>query len=58
LRIITLNFKLINFTKNGIVTEEEFLEMLPEISKNMENVALLLENLLAWTSSQLQGEYV
>jgi hypothetical protein len=33
LRIITLNFKLINFTKNGIVTEEEFLEMLPEISK-------------------------
>jgi signal transduction histidine kinase len=50
--------ELIHFTQNGIVTEKEFLEMLPEISKNMENVALLLENLLAWTSSQLRGEYI
>lgn len=50
--------ELIHLTQNGIVTEEEFLEMLPEISKNMEHVAILLENLLAWTSSQLRGEYV
>ncbi|MBN7812654.1 PAS domain-containing sensor histidine kinase [Algoriphagus sp. H41] len=50
--------ELIHLTQNGIVTEEEFLEMLPEISKNMEHVAILLENLLAWTSSQLRGEYI
>ena len=50
--------ELIHLTQSGLVTEEEFLEMLPEISKNMENVALLLENLLAWTSSQLRGEYI
>ncbi len=50
--------ELIHLTQNGIVTEEEFLEMLPEISKNMEHVAILLENLLAWTSSQLRGEYL
>ncbi|GAA0881075.1 hypothetical protein GCM10009119_40450 [Algoriphagus jejuensis] len=50
--------ELIHLTENGIVTEQEFLEMLPEISKNMEHVAILLENLLAWTSSQLRGEHV
>ncbi len=50
--------ELIHLTQNGLVTEEEFLEMLPEVSRNMENVALLLENLLAWTSSQLRGEYI
>ena len=50
--------ELIHLTQNGIVTEDEFLEMLPEISKNMEHVAILLENLLAWTSSQLRGEYI
>ncbi len=50
--------ELVHLTQNGIVTEEEFLEMLPEISRSMEHVAILLENLLAWTSSQLRGEYV
>lgn len=50
--------ELIHLTQNGIVTEDEFLEMLPEISKNMEHVAILLENLLAWTSSQLRGEHI
>jgi signal transduction histidine kinase len=50
--------ELIHLTQKGLVTEEEFLEMLPEVSKNMENVALLLENLLAWTSSQLRGEHI
>lgn len=50
--------ELIHLTQNGIVSEEEFLDMLPEISKNMEHVAILLENLLAWTSSQLRGEYI
>ena len=50
--------ELIHLTETGIVSEEEFLEMLPEISKNMEQVSILLENLLAWTSSQLRGEYI
>jgi signal transduction histidine kinase len=50
--------ELIHLTQNGVISKEEFLEMLPEVSKNMEHVALLLENLLAWTSSQLRGEYL
>ncbi|GMQ24253.1 hypothetical protein Aoki45_09350 [Algoriphagus sp. oki45] len=50
--------ELIHLTQNGLISEEEFIEMLPEVSKNMEHVAILLENLLAWTSSQLRGEYI
>ena len=50
--------ELIHLTQNGLISEEEFIEMLPEISKNMEHVAILLENLLAWTSSQLRGEFI
>lgn len=50
--------ELIHLTQSGLVSEAEFLSMLPEVSKNMEHVAILLENLLAWTSSQLRGEYV
>ena len=50
--------ELIYLTQTGIVSEEEFLEMLPEVSKNMEHVSILLENLLAWSSSQLRGEYI
>jgi len=50
--------ELIHLTQTGLVSRDEFFELLPEISKNMENVAQLLENLLAWTSSQLRGEQV
>ena len=50
--------ELIYLTNSGIISEKEFMEMLPEVSKNMEHVAILLENLLAWTSSQLKGEYI
>jgi signal transduction histidine kinase len=50
--------ELINLTQTGLISNEEFIELLPEVSKNMENVAQLLENLLAWTSSQLRGEQV
>ncbi|MBN3583509.1 PAS domain-containing protein [Algoriphagus aestuarii] len=50
--------ELIHLTQSGLISQEEFMEMMPEISKNMENVAILLENLLAWTSSQLRGEFV
>ncbi|WP_339704822.1 histidine kinase N-terminal 7TM domain-containing protein [Algoriphagus aquimarinus] len=47
--------ELIHLTNSGQVSQEEFMEMLPEVSRNMEQVALLLENLLAWSSSQLKG---
>lgn len=50
--------ELIHLTQTGFISKEEFIDMLPEVSKNMENMAILLENLLAWTSSQLRGEYI
>ncbi len=50
--------ELIHLTQTGVISEEEFMAMLPEVSKNLEHVAILLENLLAWTSSQLRGEYI
>lgn len=50
--------ELIHLTQSGLISQEEFMEMMPEISKNMENVAILLENLLAWTSSQIRGEFI
>lgn len=50
--------ELIHLTETGLVSKEEFFDMLPEISKNMEHVSILLENLLAWTSSQLRGEHI
>jgi len=50
--------ELIHLTRTGLISNEEFIELLPEVSKNMENVSQLLENLLAWTSSQLRGEQV
>ncbi|MFT4855490.1 MAG: signal transduction histidine kinase [Algoriphagus sp.] len=50
--------ELINLTQTGLISNEEFIELLPEVSKNMENVSQLLENLLAWTRSQLKGEQV
>lgn len=50
--------ELIHLTQNGLISEKEFMGMLPEVSRNLEHVAILLENLLAWTSSQLRGEFV
>jgi signal transduction histidine kinase len=50
--------ELIHLTKTGLISQDEFYGMLPEVSKNMEQVSILLENLLAWTSSQLKGEYL
>lgn len=50
--------ELIHLTQTGLISRDEFYNMLPEVSKNMEQVSILLENLLAWTSSQLKGEYL
>lgn len=48
--------ELIHLTQTGMISKEEFVDLIPEISKNMTNVSVLLENLLAWSSSQLRGE--
>jgi signal transduction histidine kinase len=45
-------------TNEGFVSKEEFFNILPEANKNMDSVSILLENLLAWTSSQMKGEVV
>lgn len=50
--------ELIHLTQTGLISKDEFYNMLPEVSRNMEQVSILLENLLAWTSSQLKGEYL
>ena len=50
--------ELIKLSFEGVITKEEFFKILPEINKNMDSVSILLENLLAWTSSQLKGEYL
>nr|WP_262917692.1 histidine kinase N-terminal 7TM domain-containing protein [Cognataquiflexum rubidum] len=50
--------ELIKLSFDGVISKEEFFEILPEINKNMDSVSILLENLLAWTSSQLKGEYL
>lgn len=50
--------ELIHLTESGLISKDEFFDMLPEVSKNMEHVSILLENLLAWTSSQLRGEHI
>lgn len=50
--------ELIKLSFEGVISKEEFFKILPEINKNMDSVSILLENLLAWTSSQLKGEYL
>lgn len=50
--------ELIHLTENGVISNKEFFEVLPEISKQISSVSMLLENLLAWSSSQLKGEFV
>ena len=48
--------ELIHLTQTGLISKEEFVDLIPEIFKNMTNVSVLLENLLAWSISQLRGE--
>ncbi len=46
---------LLNLTKQGYFTEEGFNEVLAELSINVGYTSSLLENLLGWAQSQLQG---
>ena len=49
--------EILDLSKRGYMTAEDFAEILPALSDSMDGVAMLLENLLAWSRSQLKGEY-
>lgn len=49
--------EIIHLAQQKEISKEQLEELLPAMSKNMEQVSLLLENLLAWTSSQIRGEH-
>ena len=49
---------LLNLTKQGYFTEEGFKDILVELSTNVGYTSELLENLLVWAQSQLQGTVV
>lgn len=44
----------LNIFENDLITEKEFRELLPRISSQTEVVGRLLENLLEWSSAQLE----
>jgi signal transduction histidine kinase len=46
---------LLNLTQQGYFTEEGFKEVIDELSKNVGYTKGLLENLLSWAHSQMQG---
>jgi signal transduction histidine kinase len=41
--------------QEGVLTEKEFNEFIPELSKNVESTTNMLNNLLSWTKTQMQG---
>lgn len=47
---------LINFLEQGIISQEEFVALLPNLTANMKSGSNLLDNLLAWSKSQMEGE--
>ncbi|MFW5862694.1 MAG: PAS domain-containing sensor histidine kinase [Spirochaetota bacterium] len=51
---------LLNLVKEGILTlkQEEFLSIVNDIEKSVRSVHMLLENLLVWTRSNIQGETI
>jgi signal transduction histidine kinase len=55
--LINLN-DIIKMLNEGMITEEEFKSFVPQLSKNIGYTTGLLENLLFWSKSQLQGEIV
>ena len=55
--LINLN-DIIKMLNEGMITEEEFKSFVPQLSKNIGFTTSLLENLLFWSRSQLQGEIV
>jgi signal transduction histidine kinase len=55
--ILSLN-EIINLFNEGVITDDEIKSYMPLISKNIKNTSALLENLLHWSRSQLQGERI
>ena len=53
--LVNLN-EIIKMLNDGMITEEEFKSFVPQFSKNIGYTTSLLENLLFWSKSQLQGE--
>lgn len=50
--------EILDLSKRGYMTPEDFEEILPALSDSIDGVAMLLENLLAWSRSQLKGEHM
>ncbi|MCS6820247.1 MAG: tetratricopeptide repeat protein [Microscillaceae bacterium] len=46
---------LLSLAEEGTVSQEEFLALLPYLHSNVKNVQNMLENLLQWSISQMQG---
>ena len=55
--LINLN-DIINMLNEEMISEDEFRSFVPQLSKNIASTTGLLENLLFWSKSQLQGEVV
>ncbi len=55
--LINLN-NIIKRMNEGTISEEEFQAIIPLLSRNIEYTTGLLENLLYWSKSQLQGEMI
>ncbi len=45
---------LIEFYKNGNVTEKELLTFIPRLGSNIENISFTLNNLLSWSQNQMK----
>lgn len=50
--------EILEMNQDGGITEEEFQYLLPLISKDVNYTVAMLENLLYWSRSQLQGETI
>lgn len=50
--------EILDLSKKGYVTADNFNEILPVISDSMDGVTTLLDNLLSWSRSQLKGETI
>jgi PAS domain S-box-containing protein len=49
---------ILDLAESGDLSNEEFQEFLPSLADNVENTSRLIENLLFWSKSQLEGETI
>lgn len=50
--------EIVDMAKKGMMSEGDMMEIMPELSKSVDGVTMLMENLLAWSRSQLKGEFM